>query len=103
MTQVLRGYAMPIAAAAAALAACKVYMPTPMESLPRRAAVDLGCPEAQLKTQQIDGTCDAIYGDDRTCTAAASGCGHQATYVFTHQNKTWVMNSTLSPAPVASQ
>ena len=63
------------------------------EQLQARAALDLECQPAAISGRRVDDH-----------TMVASGCGKQAIYVETctgdnHTGCTWLLNSTVKPAP----
>ncbi len=49
------------------------------DSLPRRAAFDLSCPEAEIELVEIDAV-----------TAGAKGCGRRASYVYDDKSSIWI-------------
>ncbi len=79
---------------------CSFHVIKPSDSLTPRAAFDLGCKVEEVEMTPLDGQCDAVYsGSNDTCTMGVRCQDKQATYVFFHKGKTWVMNSADAKSP----
>lgn len=76
------------------LAACGSSYETWRANVRTRAAFDLTCPEPQVQvvTLREDWNAGGSYG--------ASGCGRQASYIYTHGQA--ILNSPVSTQPAAT-
>lgn len=72
-----------------ALSACGAGEST----LRTRAAFDLKCDEAKLQVTDLGG--GGLTGGG---TKGVRGCGREATYVYSPNGNTWVLNSDSTPA-----